>query len=324
MAERVRITDVSPRDGLQNEPGVITTADKVRLVELLCATGVDEVEVSSFVSAKWVPQLGDAAEVFAGAAGAKRPGLEFSALVPNEKGMEALLGVNATSPLVDKVCLFTAASETFNKKNTNATIAESFERFAPVLRAAWRQQLAVKIYISCAFGCPFEGEVSVGKTVDTVRMALAALAPWLYRDEGPGGFGDTEVSISDTIGVATPGDIHKVMKKAGPDGDLEGMWVESRGARPNLHLHDTFGRAAACVRAGLESGVRSFDGSAAGLGGCPYASTPGKRAPGNINTELLVKTVEAAGFDTGVDLAKLSEAGAFASQIVAAARAAGG
>jgi hydroxymethylglutaryl-CoA lyase len=196
--------------------------------------GVDEVEVSSFVSAKWVPQLGDAAEVFAGAAGAKRPGLEFSALVPNEKGMEALLGVNATSPLVDKVCLFTAASETFNKKNTNATIAESFERFAPVLRAAWLQQLAVKIYISCAFGCPFEGEVPVGKTVDTVRMALAALAPWLYRDEGPGGFGDTEVSIADTIGVATPGDIHKVMEKAGPDGDLEGMWVESRGARPNL------------------------------------------------------------------------------------------
>lgn len=323
MAERVRITDVSPRDGLQNEPGVIPTAEKVRLVELLCATGVDEIEVTSFVSPRWVPQLGDAAEVCEGLRGRKPSGLEFSALVPNERGFSDLLRTNdlEPDPLIDKICLFTAASESFNKRNTNATIAESFERFQPAILGAWQRRLAVKVYISCAFGCPFEGDVSAQQTARAVRLALAAVeAPrW---SEVPGEFASVEISIADTIGVATPGMIHQVLEKAGPAGrDLEGAWVDVPDAAVNLHLHDTFGRAADCVKTALDLGVRSFDGSVAGLGGCPYASTPSKRAPGNISTELLVRTIEDAGYQTGLDMDALTEAAAYAREIVAKSRA---
>lgn len=306
MAERVRITDVSPRDGLQNEPGVIATADKVRLVELLCAAGVDEVEVSSFVSSKWVPQLGDAAEVFAGATGAQRAGVVFSALVPNEKGMESALEVNrrAGRHVIDKVSVFTAASETFSHKNTNASIAETIKRFEPVAASAKREGLLLRGYVSCVIACPFEGPIKPEK-VAQVAQALSDL-------------GCDEIDLGDTIGAGEPETItiliHAMLARLGEDvlGEM------------TLHLHDTFGRAAECVREALQLGVRSFDGSVAGLGGCPYASTPGKRAPGNISTELLVKTVEAAGFETGVDVGRLREAGAFAAKIVAAARAAGG
>ncbi|MCC6679218.1 MAG: hydroxymethylglutaryl-CoA lyase [Phycisphaerales bacterium] len=323
MTERVRITDVSPRDGLQNEPGVIPTAEKVRLVELLCATGVDEVEVTSFVSPKWVPQLGDAAEVCAGLRGRKPGGVRFSALVPNERGFEEFSRVNSAGPLLDRVCLFTAASETFNRRNTNVSIAESLERFKPVLGSAYRDGLAVKMYISCAFGCPFEGEITPKQVADVTASCLNLLSHsdvWAGR-QGPG-FGPIEISFGDTIGQATPGKVALVMMAAGPSADrMAGYWAEQRDTSINLHLHDTFGRAAECVKAALEIGVRSFDGSVAGLGGCPYASTPGRRAPGNISTELLVRTVEAAGFKTGVDLGKLEEAARFAREIVAKARA---
>ncbi len=307
MGERVRITDVAPRDGLQNEPGVIATADKVRLVELLAATGVAEVEVSSFVSPKWVPQLGDAPEVFARLAGrgaaASTRGPVFSALVPNDKGMEAALEINRRAGwhVAGKVAVFTAASETFSRKNTNATIAESIKRFEPVVGSARLHKLPVRGYISCVIRCPFEGDIPPEK-VAHVAQALHDL-------------GVEEIDLGDTIGAGEPETVflmlQAVVARLG-DGVLP---------RLTLHLHDTFGRAAECVREALQFGARSFDGSVAGLGGCPYASTPGKRAPGNISTELLVRTVHEAGYETGVNLDRLGEAAAFASKIVAATRA---
>lgn len=305
MTKRVRITDVSPRDGLQNEPGVIPTAEKVRLVELLCATGVEEIEVTSFVSPKWVPQLGDAAEVCAALTRCKPGHMVFSALVPNERGMESLLDVNrrAGFTLIDKASVFTAASETFAKRNINATIAESLERFRPVVGMVRAAGLAVRGYISCAIACPFEGPIAPAKVAEVAAMLVD--------------IGVTELDLGDTIGAGTPGTVTAMLETV--RARVGDGWFE-RGAA-TLHLHDTFGRAAECVMAALDLGVRSFDGSVAGLGGCPYASTPGRRAPGNISTEQLVRTVEAAGFETGVDLGKLEEAARFAREIVGKARA---
>lgn len=308
MPERVRITDVSPRDGLQNEAGVIPTAEKVRLIELLCATGVDEVEVTSFVSAKWVPQLGDALRVFEGVRELDliQKGPMFSALVPNEKGMEQAEEVARWPSLLGKVSVFTAASETFNKRNTNATIEESLERFKPVIERTRRlgggHPPRIRGYISCVIACPFEGPIAPGKVAD--------VAAQLVR------IGVDEIDLGDTIGAGTPDTVvamlEAVKRTIGSD-----WWGAER---LTLHLHDTFGRAAECVEAALKAGVRSFDGSVAGLGGCPYASTPGKRAPGNIATESLVDTIERAGFTTGVNRERLAEAAAYAREIVARSR----
>ncbi len=493
MAERVRITDVSPRDGLQNEAGVIPTAEKVRLIELLCATGVDEVEVTSFVSAKWVPQLGDAAEVFKGiAALAPLPGgegrgvgftfepgrfkspraaartgelyrrafveytvpprdrnaysrastlrrtqtgpeevvwsvlrgkqiggfkfrrqhpfgpyiLDFfcaefglaveldgrthcgaeargqdaqrtafleshgltvvrfsndqalqnpegvartlqtacerlyrhgngrvnpdrhephprplpsgegrthhpalSVLVPNERGMQGALDVHARTALIDKVSVFTAASEAFSQRNTNATIAETLDRFKPVIAAAKSAPggpLLVRGYISCVVACPFEGPIAPG-TVADIAARLVQL-------------GVDEIDLGDTIGAGTPESVVAMLEAV--KRTIGTAWWNAD--RLTLHLHDTFGRAAECVDAALKVGIRSFDGSVAGLGGCPYASTPGKRAPGNIATETLVDTIERAGFTTSVNRERLAEAAAYARQIVAKSRAAAG
>lgn len=313
MSTRVRITDVSPRDGLQNESGVIPTADKVRLVDLLCSTGVDEVEVTSFVSAKWVPQLGDAKEVFEelsrtplprGNQSTSRPLL--SALVPNERGMDGALETLALTRFPSKVSVFTAASETFNTKNTNASIAQSIERFKPVVERAHQHNLPVRGYISCVIACPFEGPIAPGKVAD--------VAAQLVR------IGVDEIDLGDTIGAGTPDTVaamlEAVRRTIGTD-----WWTSDR---MTLHLHDTFGRAAECVRTALDMGVRSFDGSVAGLGGCPYASTPGKRAPGNIATETLVETIERAGYTTSVNRERLAEAAEFARRIVAKSRVGGG
>ncbi|HVZ93535.1 MAG TPA: hydroxymethylglutaryl-CoA lyase [Phycisphaerales bacterium] len=310
MTEHVRITDVSPRDGLQNEQGVIPTTQKARLVELLRATGVDEIEVSSFVSPKWVPQLGDAAEVFALIRSA--PGdASFSALVPNAQGMEAALEVNrgGDTPLIEKVSVFTAASETFSKRNTNATIAETLERFKPVIELAREEGLMVRGYVSCAIACPFEGPIAPATVADVACQLLD--------------LGVDEVDLGDTIGAGTDPTVRAMLEEViRTVGGLD----ENEWGEPNVtvHLHDTFGHAAECVLAALELGVRSFDGSVAGLGGCPYASTPGKRAPGNISTELLVRTVHGAGFETGVALDKLEAAAVYARSIVAKARELGG
>ncbi len=522
MAEFVRITDVSPRDGLQNEPGVIPTERKVRLIELLSRTGADEIEITSFVSPKWVPQLGDAEEVVAGVLElmsrvrgeahpplppgegqgrgassesqhslpslgdtkashipekyptAKRPpgaierarqlragltipekrlwsrlradrlaALRFrrqhaigpyivdfycpaahliieidgrshqspeaasadrqrsaylagqglrvirftndeilrsldgvvksimreidspgsfqrsaplpypsprgrgesgerqepterprhesgddevpppsgrgkgggdsehiptptntspllSALVPNIRGLDRVLALNerAGFPLIGKVSVFTAASETFSQRNTNATIAQTIERFRPVVDAAIDADLDIRAYISCAISCPFEGAIAPSKVLEVAQMLDA-----IHIDE---------IDLGDTIGVAYPADIAALLS-AFTDfpGDL------------TLHLHDTFGRAADCVRTALEMGIRSFDGSVAGLGGCPYASTPGNRAPGNIATELLNRTIRDAGYATNIDADALAEAAAYANRIVAESRVVG-
>lgn len=307
MSQRVRITDVSPRDGLQNEAGVIPASGKTRLVELLGGTGVDEIEVSSFVSAKWIPQLGDAAEVFRAAAAFKPAGLVYSALVPNERGLVAALQLNAESSrrVIDKVSVFTAASETFARKNTNASIVETLERFRPVIHGAHAAGLSVRGYVSCVIACPFEGPIA--------PAAVASVAQRLVE------LGVDELDLGDTIGAGTPETTRAMLQTVDAVAPISDTKLPV-----TLHFHDTFGRAAACVRTALEQGVRSFDGSVAGLGGCPYAGTPGRRAPGNISTELLVGTIHDAGYTTAVDVAALAEAARFARQIVDAARTSAG
>ncbi|MEN0020319.1 MAG: hydroxymethylglutaryl-CoA lyase [Planctomycetota bacterium] len=309
MNEAIRITEVAPRDGLQNEPGVIATADKAELVRRLMSIGAAEVEVSSFVSPKWIPQLGDAAKVFAAIADEPRDGVMLSALVPNERGMQSLLKVNKDAggdrPLIGKVSVFTAASETFSHRNTNATIAETIERFRPVIAKARAHNLATRGYVSCAVACPFEGPIAPSAVHDVCAQLLA--------------IGIDEIDLGDTIGHGTPDTIAAAIEAA--IDALDGRSETATGDPSlTLHLHDTFGRAASCIEAALDCGVRSFDSSAAGLGGCPFASTPTQRAPGNISTETLIATLEAAGFAPGIDRSKLASASAFAERIVQAAR----
>ncbi len=300
MPEHVRITDVSPRDGLQNEPGVIATESKVKLITNLLGCGVDEVEFTSFVSPKWVPQLGDCAQVCDAIAAMGRSRVEsgpiLSALVPNEKGMQGALDANqrAGFALLRKVSVFTAASETFAQKNTNATIAQTIERFVPVVNAVHANGLLVRGYVSCVIACPFEGAIAPSRVVDVVKQLVA--------------IGVDEIDLGDTIGAGTPETVRAMLET------VASVHEFIQASCPvTLHLHDTFGAAASCVVEALKLGVRSFDGSVAGLGGCPYASTPGKRAPGNIASELLVRTVRDAGFVTGVDEVKLAAAGAYAA-----------
>lgn len=298
-ARRVRITDVAPRDGLQNEPRPIPARDKIELVLRLCAARVDEVEVSSFVSPRWVPQLGDAAEVFAGLRGRKPPDVCFSALVPNEKGLAAALAVNASAGarLIDKVSVFTAASETFSRRNTNASIDETLERFRPVVWLAHEGGLLVRGYVSCAIGCPFEGAIAPEQAARVAAMLVD--------------LGVDEIDLGDTIGAGTADSTVRLLSAVA--GRLGEAYLSAE--RLTLHLHDTSGRAAECVRAALTAGVRSFDGAAGGLGGCPFASTAQRRAPGNISTEALVRTVESAGYATRVDSAALAQAGRFAARL---------
>lgn len=297
MSDFVRVTEVSPRDGLQNEHAIIPADRKVQLIERLARTGVDEIEVTSFVSPRWVPQLADAEEVLTELFDIQRTRPILSALVPNVRGLERLLAINerAGFPLISKVSVFTAASETFSQRNTNATIAQTIERFDPVVETARANNLKTRAYISCAIACPFEGPIKPPR--------VRAVADQLIN------LGVDEIDLGDTIGVAHPADI----------ADLLALFQQELH-RLTLHLHDTFARAADCVRTALELGVRSFDASAAGLGGCPYASTPGKRAPGNISTELLVRTIHSAGHKTTVDLGALAQASAYAAQIVADSR----
>ncbi len=309
MGERVRITDVSPRDGLQNEPGFVPTEQKADLVRLLCKTGVDEIEVTSFVSPKWVPQLGDSELLLKDLAASPPQRIPvWSALVPNERGVFAAIDsrrvageIGNAHAAIQKVSVFTAASETFARKNTNASIAVTLDRFRPAVARAREAGLFVRGYVSCAVACPFEGPIAPARVAE-VSASLAAL-------------GIEEIDLGDTIGAGTPETVSTMLKHVQ-------RVLADHPVRPwlTLHLHDTFGRAADCVRAALDLGIRSFDGSVAGLGGCPYASRPGKPAPGNIDTQLLVRTVHAEGYETGVDLDTLAHAAECARRIVSEAR----
>lgn len=235
----------------------------------------------------------------------------FSALVPNLKGMEAADALHREIGVPEKVSVFTAASETFSQRNTNASIAETLERFKPVIELAQQRCLPVRGYISCVIACPFEGAIAPAR-VAHVAAQLAEI-------------GVDEIDLGDTIGAGTLESVTAMMREVEVAiGEEWASWEDDEDPFVTLHLHDTFGRAAECVKAALDLGVRSFDGSVAGLGGCPYASTPGKRAPGNISTETLVRTVHEAGYETGVDLDRLAEAAAYAREMVARSRARSG
>ena len=275
MSGMVRVTEVGPRDGLQNERAQVPVADKVAFVNALIAAGFPEVEVTSFVSPKWVPQLADGAEVMRQAT--RRAGTVLSALVPNERGLQSALEAR-----VDKVSVFASASEGFSQRNVNASIAECLTRLLPVVQQARAAGLPVRGYVSCVVRCPFDGVVSPA-AVRSVSERLLAM-------------GCTEIDLGDTIGAAEVPDIDHL---------LDGMQPLLQPSDITLHLHDTRGMAAACVERALLRGVRSFDSSAAGLGGCPYA--PG--APGNLATETLLSTLERLGFTHGVQADAVAAAG---------------
>ncbi len=283
-AERVTVVEVGPRDGLQNEAATVSTADKVRFVELLADAGLPVVEVTSFVSPKAVPQLADADQVLP--AVHRREGVRYPVLVPNLRGLERAVAAGA-----DAIAVFTAASEGFARANVNMTIAESLAACAPVLDQALAAGMWTRGYVSTAFGCPYDGAVP-SAAVARVAAELAAL-------------GCDEISIGDTIGVAGPDQVPRVVAAVAERVGLD---------RVALHLHDTGGRALDNVAAGLEVGVRTFDSSAAGLGGCPFA--PG--APGNVATEALVRFLHRQGMETGVDPDAVEAAGRFVHDRLAA------
>lgn len=274
LPSRVQIVEVGPRDGLQNEPAQVPTADKIAFVNRLADAGHSVIEASAFVSPKWVPQMADAADVFAGIT--RRPGVRYTALAPNLKGLE-----RARAAGVDEVAIFPAASETFSQRNLNQTIDEAMEAGKAVCDAARGAGLPVRAYLSTSFGCPFEGAVPASR--------VSELAARLIE------FGAYEVSISDTIGIAHPGQVSDVLNEVTrrvPIGNVA------------LHFHDTRGTALVNVYAGLEAGVTTFDASAGGLGGCPYA--PG--ATGNVATEDVVYMFDGLGIATGARLDAIMEA----------------
>ena len=275
LPAQVRIVEVGPRDGLQNEKAIIPTADKIELIDRLSATGLRSIEATSFVSPKWVPQLADAAEVFSGIH--RREGVSYPVLVPNLQGYERAIAVGAT-----EVAVFSAASEAFNRKNINASIDESIERFLPVLERAGADGVKVRGYVSTVLGCPYQGDVPVA---DVVRVASRMHALGCY-----------EVSLGDTIGIGTPGKARAMLRAVAGAVPMTALAV---------HFHDTRGQALANILACLEEGVAVVDAAISGTGGCPYA--PG--ASGNVATEDVVYMLEGMGIRTGVDLARLVDTG---------------
>jgi isopropylmalate/homocitrate/citramalate synthase len=274
---RVSIVEVGPRDGLQNERATVATPDKIEFVNRLSAAGLPVIEVSAFVSPKWVPQMGDAAEVFAGIT--RRPGTRYTALVPNLAGLDRALNAG-----VAEIAVFAAATETFSRKNINQSIDDSLANYRQVCERALAAGRRVRGYLSTAFGCPFEGEVAPDRAAD-VAARIADL-------------GVFEVSVSDTIGIAHPGQVPRVLEAV-----LKRLPVEKIA----LHFHDTRGTALANVLAALPFGIATFDASAGGLGGCPYA--PG--AAGNLATEDLIYMLNGLEIETGVSLTGVTEASAF-------------
>ena len=282
LPPKVKLVDVGPRDGLQNEKGAVPAAVKIELVHRLQDAGLTEIEVTSFVSPKWVPQMADAAEVMAGIH--RKPGVRYSVLTPNMKGFEA-----AVHSKPDEIVVFAAASEAFSQRNINCSIAESIERFRPVVAAAKDADIYVRGAISCAVGCPYEGEVAPD------RVELVAR---LLKD-----IGVQHIGVADTIGVGTPVKVERAMQAALRHYDLNDI---------SGHFHDTYGQALANTLVCLEMGVWQFDTSSAGLGGCPYA----KGATGNVATEDVAYLLHGMGIDTGIDLDKLLDAGKFISDFL--------
>jgi hydroxymethylglutaryl-CoA lyase len=275
----VRIVEVGARDGLQNEKAIVPTATKIELIDRLSATGLQAIEATSFVSPKWVPQLADAAEVYS--AIRKKPGVRYPVLVPNLQGYERARSVGAT-----EIAVFTAASEAFNRKNINASIDESIERFAPVLERAKSDGVAVRGYVSTVLGCPYQGEVPVA---DVVRVAKRLHDLGCY-----------EISLGDTIGIGTPAKARAMLAAVAEQVPMSALAV---------HFHDTRGQALANILACLELGVAVVDSAVSGVGGCPYA----RGATGNVASEDVVYMLQGMGIETGIDLQKLVETGRWLS-----------
>ncbi|HEU0260040.1 MAG TPA: hydroxymethylglutaryl-CoA lyase [Burkholderiales bacterium] len=275
MLDAIKIVEVGPRDGLQNEPGQVSTDVKVELIERLAGAGLPAVEATAFVSPKWIPQMADHTEVMERIR--RRPGVSYPVLTPNLKGFEAARAAGATD-----VAIFGAASEAFSKKNINCSIAESLERFEPIALESRKSNIRVRGYVSCVLGCPYEGEIKPDK--------VAEVAGALYD------MGCYEVSLGDTIGTGTPGKTKAMIEACARRVPLE---------RLAGHYHDTYGQALANIYASLEMGVATFDASVAGLGGCPYAAG----ASGNVATEDVIYMLNGLGVRTGVDLDQLVEIG---------------
>ena len=282
MPTEVRIVEVGPRDGLQNEKREIATADKIALIDRLSATGLRSIEATAFVSLKWVPQMADAANVLAGIT--RRPGTSYPVLVPNEQGYDRARAAGA-----QEVAVFTAASEAFNLKNTNAGIGESLRRFQPVLERASADGVRVRGYVSTVLGCPYQGAVPIA---EVVRVARALHAMGCY-----------EISLGDTIGVGTPANARAMLQAVAGEVPMSALAV---------HFHDTWGQALANILACLEEGVSVVDSAVAGTGGCPYASG----ASGNVASEDVVYMLHGLGMRTGVDLPALAEVGRWLSGLL--------
>jgi hydroxymethylglutaryl-CoA lyase len=282
MPDFVKVVEVGPRDGLQNEPGDVPTAVKVELIERLADAGLRSVEATAFVSPKWVPQMADHTEVLERIR--RKPGVSYPVLTPNLKGFEAARAAGAT-----EVAIFGAASEAFSRRNINCSIAESLERFKPVTEAASAAGVKVRGYVSCVLGCPYEGEIAPER--------VAEVAGALYE------MGCYEVSLGDTIGTGTPAKTKAMIEACARRVPLEQLAG---------HYHDTYGQALANIYASLEAGVRVFDASVAGLGGCPYAAG----ASGNVATEDVIYMLQGLGMDTGVDLDRLVGTGAWISGVL--------
>ncbi|BBB69607.1 hydroxymethylglutaryl-CoA lyase [Undibacterium sp. YM2] len=279
LPKQAKIVEVGPRDGLQNEKESIPADVKIELVNRLTAAGFVNIEAASFVSPKWVPQMATSAEVMAGIT--RKPGVIYSVLTPNMKGFEAALAAGA-----DEVVIFSSASEAFAQKNINCSIAESIERFREVAEAAKANKIRLRGSISCAFGCPYQGEVAVDSVSDVVQR---------LRD-----LGCDEIDIADTIGVGTARQVQNVMQKVAQDFPIAAL---------SGHFHDTYGQALANIYASLEVGISIFHSSVAGLGGCPYA----KGATGNVSTEDVLFLMQGLGIQTGIDLNAVVDAGQFIS-----------
>lgn len=275
LPKSVRLVEVGPRDGLQNEKQPISVADKVRLIDDLTAAGLSYIEVGSFVSPKWVPQMAGSAEVFAGIQ--RKPDITYAALTPNLKGFEAALEAK-----VEEVAVFAAASEAFSQRNINCSIADSLQRFVPLMEAAKTANVRVRGYVSCVLGCPYDGEIA--------PQQVASVARELYT------MGCHEVSLGDTIGTGTAGKTRAMFEVVGRDIPRE---------RLAGHFHDTYGQALANIYASLLEGIHVFDSSVAGLGGCPYA----KGATGNVASEDVLYLLQGLGVETGVDMDTLITAG---------------